>query len=382
MLQRINENDTNLQGLVIVHSRELAIQTYNVCQSLGQFIQNLKISLGLKGESVPSPWDCQIVVGTPGTIIDKYLNANKRTMNGLKGFLKSFKILIVDEADEFLKSQSKKRSVASSRGRGRGRGRNRDQSSFGSLFDQLKMITDELTANAPQFQTLLFSATYPTTVKKLALEIAPNPFIIKVERQAVQLDNIRIFKLVCDDEIDKFNTLLKVISLSNIGQMIIFVNTVNRAKKLIDGLESKDIGISCSALYGRGMDIKLRDQTMDQFRKNQTQCLVASNVIARGIDVPAVGLVVNFEIPVNQGKSSGQNGVERTGLTFDSETFMHRVGRTGRFGAKGVCINLVAKDEPIANNRLDAIQKEYSLNISLLNKSSKSIKSTITEWLR
>ena len=106
------------------------------------------------------------------------------------------------------------------------------------------------------------------------------------------------------------------------------------------------------------------------------QCLVASNVIARGIDVPAVGLVVNFEIPVNQGKSSGKNGIERTGLTFDSETFMHRVGRTGRFGAKGVCINLVSLDEPIANDRLEAIQKEYSLDISLLDNSSKSIKST------
>jgi len=249
---------------------------------------------------------------------------------------------------------------------------------FGNLFDQLKMITTDITQNAPKFQTLLFSATYPTTVKKLAIEIAPDPFIIKVAQKQVQLDNIRVFKVLCEDEVDKFNTLLRVISLANIGQMIIFVNTVIKAKQLIDGLESKNLGIACSALYGRGMDISLRDTTMEQFRKNQTQCLVASNVIARGIDVPAVGLVVNFEIPINQGQSE-ETGA--TGFTFDSETFMHRVGRTGRFGAKGVCINLVSKDDQIGNDRLDAIQKEYSLDIALLENSAKAVKESITNWL-
>eukprot|EP00483_Globobulimina_turgida_P006932 UN06946 len=201
------------------------------------------------------------------------------------------------------------------------------------------MITTDLTNGVkPRFQTLLFSATCPAHVKKLAVDIAPNPFIIRVAQKQVQLDNIRVFKILCEDEVDKFNTLLRVISLANIGQMIIFVNTVTKAKQLIAGLESKDIGVACSALYGRGLDIKLRDKTMDEFRLNQTRCLVASNVIARGIDVPAVGLVVNFEIPMNEGQST-QTG--QTGFTFDSETFMHRVGRTGRFGAKGVCINLI-----------------------------------------
>merc|ERR1711902_308124 len=169
------------------------------------------------------------------------------------------------------------------------------------------------------------------------------------------------------DEIDKFNTLLRVISLANIGQMIIFVNTVVKAKQLIDGLESKNLGIACSALYGRGMDISLRDKTMEQFRKNQTQCLVASNVIARGIDVPAVGLVVNFEIPVNRAMSK-QSGQQQ--LAFDSETFMHRVGRTGRFGAKGVCINLIATDDAAGAQRLAAIEKEYSLHIQTVQNSA------------
>ncbi len=244
---------------------------------------------------------------------------------------------------------------------------------------QLKNITTDCRENAGNpFQTLLFSATYPPTVKKLALEIAPNPFIIKVAQKKVQLDNIAIFKIVCKSEVDKFNTLLRVMSLSNIGQMIVFVNTVNKAKQLIEGLESKELGIACSALFARGMDPKTRDLTMEQFRKNQTQCLVASNVIARGIDVPAVGLVVNFEIPVNRATSTVTG---KSGLTFDAETFMHRVGRTGRFGAKGVCINLVAEDEHIGGERLEAIQQEYSLDIKAMENSAKAITKTIVGWL-
>lgn len=243
----------------------------------------------------------------------------------------------------------------------------------------MKLITNDcqLYSGKP-FQTLLFSATYPPTVKKLAIEIAPNPFIIKVAQKQVQLDNIAIFKIMCNDEIDKFNTLLRVLSLANIGQMIIFVNTVKKAQLLIEGLESKDLGIACSALFAKGMDPQLRDLTMEQFRKNQTQCLVASNVIARGIDVPAVGLVVNFEIPVNRAMS---NSTGKTGLTFDSETFMHRVGRTGRFGAKGVCINLVAHDDTVGIERLEAIQKEYSLDIQSLDNTAKAIKQKIVKWL-
>eukprot|EP01084_Bolivina_argentea_P126662 224220_1 len=279
MLQRIDENIIQLQGLVVVHSRELAIQTCNVIKSLGQFITELKIGLALKGERIPNnQWDCQICVGTPGTIIDKILHRQKRNVSGLVGFLKYFRILIVDEADEFLKASSKKKSKS----------KKKATSGFGNLFDQLLMITTDIKentlANENEFQTLLFSATYPPTVKKLAIEIAPNPFIIKVAQKQVQLDNIRVFKILCEDEVDKFNTLLRVVSLANIGQMIIFVNTVSKAKQLIDGLESKDIGVACSALYGRGMDISIRDITMEQFRKSQTQCLVASNVIARGID--------------------------------------------------------------------------------------------------
>eukprot|EP01083_Nonionella_stella_P086654 240875_1 len=374
MLQRIDETQSKLQGLVVVHSRELANQTHSVFMSLGQFISGLKMILAIRGAYVPSSFDFQICIGTPGTLINRVFNAQRRTENGLKGFLSKFKILVVDEADNFLREQIKAST------RYRSRSKNRNTNSFGNLFDQLKMITTDVQQHAnSKFQTLLFSATYPQTVKHLAVEIAPHPIVIRVARKHVQLDNIRIFKIICNDETDKFNTLLRVISLANVGQMIIFVNSVQKAQQVIDGLESKDLGIACSALYGRGMDIKLRDRTMEQFRKNQTQCLVASNVIARGIDVPAVGLVVNFEIPCDV---PSQSGAGASGFTFDSETFMHRVGRTGRFGSKGVCINLIGIDDANAHQRLYSVQKEYSLNIIQMNNTAKKIKESIANWLQ
>eukprot|EP01083_Nonionella_stella_P317268 1154211_1 len=372
MLQRVDETIPKLQGLVVVHSRELAIQIYNVCTSLGHFIDGLCIALAIKGKEPPVPWQHQICIGTPGTLIDKVMNRQRRVKGGLESFLEVFKILVIDEADEFMKSDFKTKFKYN-------RNSEFDSSSFGTLFDQLQMITRVLKSINQSFQILLFSATFPATIKKYAIEIAPKAKIIKVARKNVQLHNVRVFSINCMDDEDKFQTLLNVIKLANAGQMIVFANSVYMAQQLIQALESEQVGIACSALYGRGMPVELRDITMQQFRNNETQCLVASNVIARGIDVPSVGLVVNFEIPITRGHST-ETGM--TGFTFDSETFMHRVGRTGRFGAKGVCINLVSEDDPIGNDRLAAIQKEYSLDIKELDNSPKAIKESITNWLQ
>ena len=119
MLQRVDENITLLQGLVVVHSRELAIQTFNVIRSLGQYIQGLKVGLAVPKEKLPVEWTQQIMIGTPGTMINKIFEHQKRH-GDIKRFLKEFRILVVDEADEFLKSQQKPKGY---RGRGRGRGR-------------------------------------------------------------------------------------------------------------------------------------------------------------------------------------------------------------------------------------------------------------------
>eukprot|EP01083_Nonionella_stella_P011882 33693_1 len=349
MLQRIDENISHLQGLVVLHSRELAIQTRNACEAIGQYIKGLHVVLAVKDEVLNLSWNGQICVGTPGTIMNHVINTQKR--KPFNRFMNHFKILVIDEADEFLKHRVPSK-------------RRRTKLNVCSLYDQLIQIVTDIVNCACNVQTLLFSATYPVRVKKLAAHIAPNAVVIKVAQQRIQLENIKIFKISCDED-DKLDILLKLISVSNIGQMIVFVNTVKSAESLVNDLQKENVGIACSVLYGKGMNVMCRDRTMDEFRKGQTQCLVASNLIARGIDVPAVGLVVNFEIPSYS----------------DVDTFMHRVGRTGRFGAKGICINLVPEKDISSKERLDAIQTEYSLNITELSCDIQSIKDSISRWL-
>jgi len=275
------------------------------------------------------------------------------------GFLRHFKVLVVDEADEFLKQHGGNTSL-----------RRQRQRSHCALYEQLMQTVNAIQRHTTDgsVQTLLFSATFPHDIKRLATEIAPRAIILKVGTPRVQLENIKIVRILCDED-EKFDLLLRIISVSNVGQMIVFCNSTLGAMHLASDLEAEEVGIACSALTGKHMEHSLRDRTMNEFRRGQTQCLVASNVIARGIDVPAVGLVVNFDVVDEM--EPGQDGA----------TFMHRVGRTGRFGAKGVCINLVQRDDESAILRLAEIQRECALEIEDVAQDGKAIKESIAQWL-
>eukprot|EP01084_Bolivina_argentea_P210628 358436_1 len=363
-LQRIDECSSNLQALVVVHLREIAIQTYNTCQLLGQYISNLKISLCIKKESIPYPWDCQICIGTPGTIINNLFNVqNRRNLNNgrLKSFLRSFKILTIDNADQFLKD---KKHSPSTNTKNRRRGR---QSSFNSLFDQLKRIIDELRYHIPTCQMLLLSESYPKQIKMLAQTIS-NPFTINIKPNQIPSQNVNIFQ-INDHEVDKDAALVCAISHRYyIGQMIFFVNTTLCAKQLFDRIQSKmeAIDIPCCVLHG-SMNVKDRDKAMEQFRKAETQCLITTDIITRGVELPVVNLVVNYEMP------------EKKENVFDYDTFLRRINKTGRYGLKGVCINFISKRMEIST--MIALD---SLNVSILDAESirKSIQKLLfPEWM-
>eukprot|EP01084_Bolivina_argentea_P072870 132279_1 len=159
ILQRVNENINGLQGLVIVHSRELAIQTFNVFKLMGQYINRLNIILAVKNSLSTNPWNGQICVGTPGTIINNVINPRKRKPFNI--FMKYFKILVIDEADEFLRHQIRSLS--------RRRKSKINNINSCSLYDQLMTIITHINKYKmdKNIQTLLFSATYPIKVKKL-----------------------------------------------------------------------------------------------------------------------------------------------------------------------------------------------------------------------
>ena len=389
MLSIIDYNKTTLQGLILCHSRELAIQTVDVILNLGIYYTKLTVYAGVPGNNPPKPWNAQICVGTPGTLLHKVI-----TRGNLKGFLNDFKILVIDEADEFLKrnetSQQKfrinkfgKKMPIQSR----------------SLCDQMLDIYDRICDNTKPkaFQKLLFSATFPKKVKAMAAKIGqPNAVFIELKKSEVGLANIKLFKINCESnnnnginnnahnnnintENNKFITLVTLMSIGKVGQSIVFVNTIEKAKTLIKKLDNK--GFKCSALYGRDMKPVIRDETMSQFREGNTICLIASNVIARGIDVPSVNLVINYEIPIElKSVINSNNNNKKTGLLFDSETFMHRVGRCGRFGARGVCVNLV--DNIKDANNLGYILQDFILKCDNLSMNVKDIKKSLLSWLK
>lgn len=374
MLQRTDEKTNKLQCMCICHSRELAIQTYEVTKVLCYY-SSLKDKIFC---AIPNcekidlnNWKYSIVIGTPGKILGEIINPSKN--KNFNSFLSEFKILVIDEADELLKNKetlpSQRKPQFNTRGRGNGKNAGRgghgqiimNSNTLGNLTDQTRSIVSTITKfRHKKFQGLLFSATFPDSVIELANTIAPNAQVIKVENKKLSLDNIKLYKWYQTDDKSKLNALKQIISILNIGQLIIFVNLVRTAQDLVKILQSKDINIACSALYGKDMKPEDRDKTMENFREGQTTVLIASNVIARGIDVPSVKLVVNYDI------------------CDDRETFLHRIGRTGRFGTKGASINFYS--DKISDKTLNDVCEHYNLKISEIQDDD-DLKN-INEWIQ
>eukprot|EP00928_Gymnodinium_smaydae_P023966 TRINITY_DN1955_c0_g5_i1.p2 TRINITY_DN1955_c0_g5~~TRINITY_DN1955_c0_g5_i1.p2 ORF type:complete len:242 (+),score=67.72 TRINITY_DN1955_c0_g5_i1:721-1446(+) len=208
-----------------------------------------------------------------------------------------------------------------------------------------------------QLQILLFSATFPERVKSFAENMVPNPNRITVQKEALTLDTItQTFIKVGGGFKGKQQQLSDLYAALNVGQSIIFVGSRQSAFSLAKGM--RDEGHAVSLICGtqktgaERIDEAYRDKIMSEFRSGVTRVLIATDILARGIDVPAVTLVVNFDLPMVY---------HGTGVNF--ETYMHRIGRTGRFGLKGIAVNLVADRElPM----LDTIKDFYKCSIQQL----------------
>jgi len=158
------------------------------------------------------------------------------------------------------------------------------------------------------------------------------------------------FFMDCKRESAKYDVLTALYGLLNIGQSIIFVHTVKTAKELTTRM--RDNGYTVSLLHGKDMAFEERDRVMDDFIKGTTAVLITTNVLARGIDILDVTLVINYDIPSTLGSRP------------DPETYIHRIGRSGRFGRKGVAINLVHDEK--STNDLREIANYFEKNITQL----------------
>ncbi|KAK7192579.1 RNA helicase required for poly(A+) mRNA export [Paraphaeosphaeria sporulosa] len=291
ILSRIDINNVAPQALVLAPSRELARQILGVISHMGQFIEGLKTMA-----AVPDPsrrgmkYEAHVLVGTPGTAMDMI---RRRLLDP-----RSIKILVLDEADNML-----------------------DQGGLGEQCTRVKALIPG------SFQTVLFSATFPDHVINFAQRFAPNANVITLAHEELTIEGIKQLCIDCPSESGKYDVLLKFYGLMSQASSIIFV----RKKQTAEELEARMTadGHKVAQLSGN-LEGDARDRVIDAFRNGDAKVLITTNVLARGIDVQSVTMVINFDVPTMA-----------NGRDPDPETYLHRIGRTGRFGRVGVALTLI-----------------------------------------
>lgn len=287
-LARVDFNTRACQVLVIAPTRELALQIQRVALGLGDHlgVRCLACIGGTKrSDDVDRLREGQhMVCGTPGRVLDLLE----------KGFLKVGRLLtfILDEADEMLSVGFK------------------DQ--IHSIF---KLIP-------PTVQVCLFSATMPTDILELTSKFMRDPVRILVKKDELTLEGIQQFYVAMDNESWKLDILCDLYETLTISQSIIYVNTRRKAEELEDLMTQRDFAV---AVMHADLDQLSRSLVMRQFQSGSSRVLISTDLLARGIDVQQVSLVVNYDLPVTVDK------------------YLHRIGRSGRFGRKGAAISFVTK---------------------------------------
>ncbi|KAI8820764.1 P-loop containing nucleoside triphosphate hydrolase protein [Fimicolochytrium jonesii] len=289
MLSRINFSSNVVQAVCLAPARELARQIMDVVKLMGKYTPvttafAIKDSV-TRGQKITA----HIVVGTPGTVIELI---KRRDLDPTH-----IRIFVMDEADNMLDQQG--------------------------LGDHSIRVKNQVPKNC---QIVLFSATFPPAVREFAARFAPNANMISLRQEELSVEGIKQFYMDCKNENHKVEVLCAIYGLLTIGQSIIFCRRRDVAERL--GRALTDQGHVCLVLHG-GFDPLERDKAIDDFRDGRCKVLITTNVIARGIDILQVNLVINYDIPLD---ASSQP---------DPETYLHRIGRTGRFGRTGVSINFV-----------------------------------------
>ncbi|KAI0330254.1 DEAD-domain-containing protein [Cubamyces sp. BRFM 1775] len=301
MLSRVDFSINKPQALCLAPSRELARQIMSVVVAMGKFTP-VQTEYAIR-DNLPkgaSNITAQIIVGTPGTMTDLI---RRKVLD-----VSEVKVFVLDEADNMLDKDG--------------------------LGEQTLRVKNMLPKNRP-VQIILFSATFPDHVRNFAAKFAPNANKIELQRNELSVDNIRQFYMDCRNEEHKYEVLVSLYSLLTIGQSIIFCQHRHTADRISQRMTAE--GHKVASLHG-AKDAAERDAIIDNFREGKEKVLITTNVIARGIDILQVNMVVNYDLPLmNERDHYGNKEDARP----DIETYIHRIGRTGRFGRKGISINFV-----------------------------------------
>jgi translation initiation factor 4A len=308
-INSIDENIKEVQCLLMAPTRELATQIHTVLCRLGTFIDKLKPKLFVGGRAMENDIKelqekPQIVVGTPGRIHDLIRRKKMQT--------KAIKLLILDEADEMLSSGFK---------------------------EQIYNIFQFLGTN---IQICLFSATLPIEIQSLTEKFMREPIKILVKTEQVTLEGIKQYFIAIENDNQKYETLKDLFEQISVSQCIIYCNSIKRVADLCEALQKDNFPVVC---IHSGMEKEERVKSYDDFVKGGSRVLISSNLTARGIDVQQVSTVINFDIP------------------NDIHTYIHRIGRSGRWGRKGMGINFITRRDV---RKIKEIEEYYDTQIEEL----------------
>ncbi|XP_011008733.1 PREDICTED: eukaryotic initiation factor 4A-3 [Populus euphratica] len=288
--QLVDTANREVQALILSPTRELAEQTEKVITAIGENI-NIQVHACIGGKSVGEDirkleYGVHVVSGTPGRVCDMIKRRSLRT--------RAIRVLVLDESDEILSRGFK------------------DQ-----IYDVYRYLP-------PELQVVLISATLPNEILEITSKFMTDPVKILVKRDELTLEGIKQFFVAVEKEEWKFETLTDLYDTLTITQAVIFCNT----KRKVDWLTAKmvEFNFTVSAMHG-DMPQRERDAIMSNFRLGETRVLITTDVWARRLDVQQVSLVINYDLPNNR------------------ELYIHRIGRSGRFGRKGVAINFVKSDD-------------------------------------
>tara|TARA_B100000989_G_C19512016_1_gene459605 strand:- start:487 stop:1617 length:1131 start_codon:yes stop_codon:yes gene_type:complete len=292
------------QILILNPTYELVNQNYDVMKALSQYM-NVNI---MKVVGKTSLDECkrdlekepEIIIGTPGRVLDMI---NRRVL-----YTKDIKLLVFDEADEML--------------------------SYGfrdNIYNIIQYIPKDT-------QICLFSATRTEETVELSNRFLNNPESIIVEHQNVSLEGIKQFKVIANEEW-KYDTLIDLYNLLNISQCIIYVNYKDKLMRIYEELIKNEYPVDF--VHGEISKDERESKLLD-FKNGKTRLLLSTDLLARGIDVQQLNLVINYDLPRSK------------------ETYIHRIGRSGRYGRKGVAINLVGQRD---QRSLEEIQEHYKITI-------------------
>jgi translation initiation factor 4A len=307
-LQTIDISLEQLQVIIIAPTQELSKQIYNVIKQISEFMDRLRIQLLIGGTSVQNDVDSlrkatpHIVIGCSGRIFDM---VKRRHL-----CLHTVKLFILDEADEMLSQGFK---------------------------EQIHTIFNYFSEN---IQVAIFSATLPRDVLQLTDKFMKEPINITMKRENLTLEGIEQYYVAMYTDNDKFEMLKQIFENLTVSQSIIYTNNVKRVSDLYDAMIREGFPVCC---IHSSMEKGMRNKALDEFRAGKYRVLISSNITARGIDIQQVGTVINFDIPKCV------------------HTYLHRIGRGGRWGRKGLAINFVTEDDLHIMKR---IESHYSITIN------------------